>query len=162
MGNPATTVARNEVFVAAPPDAVFDVLGDARTYADWVVGSRRIRAADRRWPAPGTGFDHTVGTPPLTIDDETLVLGARAPELLELTAKARPLPSAHITLELRPEGNGTRVTMIEDFASGLVNLLAGPLTHAAMRLRNRESLRRLKALAEGTRPRPTGPLPPRR
>lgn len=154
-------MARNEVFVAVPPDAVFDVLGDARTYADWVVGSRRIRAADRGWPAPGTGFDHTVGTPPLTIDDETVVTGAREPTLLELVARARPLPSAHITLHLRPEGTGTRVTMIEDFASPPVNLLAGPLTHAAMRLRNREALRRLKGLAEGTRPRPGGALPPR-
>lgn len=154
-------MARNEVFVAAPPDAVFDVLGDARSYADWVVGSRRVRAADRDWPAPGTGFDHTVGTPPLTIDDETVVAEAQAPTRLELVAKARPLPSAHITLHLRREGNGTRVTMIEDFANRVVNLLAGPLTHAAMRLRNREALRRLKALAEGTRPRPAGSLPPR-
>ena len=39
--------------------------------------------------------------------------------------------------------------MIEDFDNGLVNLLARPLGHVAMRLRNRETLRRLKRLAEG-------------
>jgi hypothetical protein len=51
--------------------------------------------------------------------------------------------------------------MIEDPANWLLNLLAGPAGHIAIRLRNRESLRRLKALAEGTAPRPAGALPSR-
>jgi uncharacterized protein YndB with AHSA1/START domain len=154
-------VARNEISIEAPREAVFDVLADPRSYCAWVVGSREIRAADRNWPAAGTGFDHSVGLPPLLIKDETTVLRSRPPELLELRAKARPFPSAHVTLELRRERGGTRVTMIEDPALPLLRLLAGPLGHAAIRFRNAESLRRLKALVEEPGKRPGGRLPQR-
>ena len=138
------------------------MLSDPRTYAKWVVGSHEIRAADRGWPAAGSAFDHSVGSPPLLIKDHTAVVKARPPVMLELRARARPLPTARITLHLRGErGGGTRVTMIEDPANPVLNLLAGPLGHTAIRLRNREALRRLKALAEGTVPRPAGTLPER-
>jgi uncharacterized protein YndB with AHSA1/START domain len=140
---------------------VFEVLADPRTYAQWVVGSHEIRAADSDWPAPGAAFDHTVGRPPLRIKDHTAVVAATPPVMLELRARARPLPTARITLHLQPERHGTRVTMIEDPASRLLTLLAGPVTHLSIRLRNRESLRRLKAIAEGRVPRPAGALPPR-
>jgi hypothetical protein len=46
--------------------------------------------------------------------------------------------------------------MVEDFANRPLNAIAGPLGHAAIWLRNREALRRLKGLAEGTLPRPRG------
>jgi hypothetical protein len=114
-------MARNETFIAAAMEDVFALLADPATSADWVVGSR----------------------------DRTRVLGSSPPRWLVLHARARPLPSARITFYLRPEGNGTRVTMIEDFASRVVNFVAGPLGHAAMRWRNRETLRRLKGIAEG-------------
>lgn len=154
-------MARNSVSIASPPETVFELLADPRTYGKWVVGSREIQAADGDWPAPGSGFDHAVGFPPLDINDETVVLGASEPSRLVLKAKARPLPSAHIRIELQPDGNGTRLTMVENFNNGLLNLLAGPVTHLAIRVRNREALRRLKALAEGSTPRPRGALNPR-
>ena len=141
-------MARNEIFVDASPNDVFDVLSDAARYASWVVGAREIRAADPSWPAPGAALAHKVGRPPLAVADETVVLHARRPVRLELCARARPLPSARVTLDLQPERDGTRVTMVEDIASAPLNALAGPLIHAAIRARNRESLRRLKALAE--------------
>ena len=155
-------MARNEVFISARPDAVFEVLGDPRTYGEWVFGSREIRAADEHWPAPGAAFDHSVGKAPVVIRDDTTVVRALPPVMLELRARARPLPTARITLHLQPDGDGTRVTMIEEPASRLLNLVGGPALHAVIRRRNRESLRRLKALAEGTAPRPAGALPRRR
>jgi uncharacterized protein YndB with AHSA1/START domain len=166
-------MARGETFIAAPQQEVFELLADPRTYEDWVVGSRLIRAADENWPAPGAGFDHQVGVPPLVISDETVVLASDPPRCLEVHAKARPLPSALVRFELRPEASrgpggrrieGTRVTMIENFANPLLNLMAGPLGHGAMRLRNRECLRRLRALAENPKRDHHEPrsLPPRR
>ena len=154
-------MARNEIHIDAPPEAVFDVLADPRTYSEWVVGSREVRAADEHWPAPGSAFDHSVGALPLVINDHTAVVAARPPVMLELRARARPLPTARITIHLQPDGDGTRVTMIEDPANPVLNLLAGPLGHTAIRLRNSESLRRLRALAEGATPRPAGMLPGR-
>src|SRR5215207_10106360 len=106
-------VARNEVFISARPDAVFEVLGDPRTYGEWVFGSREIRAADEHWPAPGAAFDHSVGKAPAV--------------MLELRARARPLPTARITLHLQPDRDGTRVTMIEEPANRLLSLAGGPV-----------------------------------
>ena len=154
-------MASNRIFIAVPPTGVFDVLADPRTYAEWVVGSREIRAADETWPTPGSAFDHSVGRAPLVIKDDTSVVDSQPPVMLELRARARPLPTARITLHLQPYGRGTRVTMIEEPTSRVLAAVGGPLLHAATRLRNRESLRRLKALAEGTVPRPSGDLPPR-
>ena len=141
-------MARNEIFIDAPPSEVFDVLRHARHYGDWVVGSHEIRGADENWPAAGTAFYHSVGKPPLLIRDETVAVRSEPPVLLEMLARARPLPTARVILRLRPDGRGTHVTMIEDLANRVLNFLGGPLAQAAIRMRNRESLSRLKAIAE--------------
>ena len=154
-------MARNETFISASPHDVFELLSDARTYGHWVAGSREIRAADPRWPAVGSAFDHTVGMRFLRLSDHTSVLAARPPVMLQLCARARPLPDARVTLHLQPEGEGTRVTMIEAPANRLLSILATPIGHALIKLRNVESLKRLKELAEGTARRPAGRLPER-
>lgn len=144
-------MARNEIVIDAQPRRVFDVLADPSAYGDWVVGSRAIHGADPDWPAPGSSFAHSVGTGALHLHDHTSVIDAEPPVMLELRARARPLPSATVTLWLQPEGEGTRLTMIENPARPLLSLMLGPLGHAALALRNRESLRRLRALCERTR-----------
>lgn len=154
-------MSRNSIRIDATPDGVYDVLADPRTYAHWVTGTHRVRAADADWPQPGATLEHETGLPPLLIRDTTTVVAASPPDSLVLRARAGPLPDAVVTLRLRPDGDGTRVTMIEDPANPLLRLLTGPLGHALLRVRNAESLRRLKALAEGTTPRPQAPLPAR-
>jgi len=141
-------VARNEAFIAAPPSRVYEVLSDPSCYGEWVVGSREIRSADADWPAVGTRFEHTSGPPLVGSKDETRVIDTLAPVMLELHAQARPYPGAHVTMYLQPDRDGTRVTMIEDPASPVLNVLIGPLGHGLIKLRNVESLRRLKAIAE--------------
>jgi uncharacterized protein YndB with AHSA1/START domain len=145
-------MARNATTVAASPEQVWEVLADPHAYGHWVVGSRSVRAADPGFPAPGTRFHHTVGIGPLHVADHTEVVEADAPRRLVLRAKARPLGSATVTLDLRPVRGGTRVVMVEDPAHPALNLLIGPLGHLAVRLRNAEALRRLRSLAEDGRP----------
>lgn len=141
-------MATNERFMRVSPAAVWDALADAGTYGDWVVGSKRIRAADASWPAPGSRFHHTVGVGPLSLDDHTESLEADAPSLLRLRAKARPLGTAQVTLELTPSDGGTFVRMTEN-PDGLSSLLGiNPLVHLLTMVRNAESLRRLEAIAE--------------
>jgi uncharacterized protein YndB with AHSA1/START domain len=154
-------VARNEIFIDAPAEQVFELLGDPRTFSRWVVGARAVRAADETWPEPGSAFDHAVGVGPLQLRDHTSVVSAAAPETIELHARAKPFPPARVRLQLRPEGNGTRVTMDEAPANRLLSLLLGPLGHFMVGLRNAEALRRLKLLAEGKAPLPTETLPER-
>lgn len=141
-------MAANDIHVDASLKQVFEVLSDAHAYADWVVGSEAVREVDRDFPAPGSRFHHRVRFGPLTVEDHTRVVYAEPPRILALQAKARPLGTTRVTLQLREEDGGTRVRMVEDPGSRLTALLATPLTHLALRGRNDESLRRLKRLAE--------------
>jgi hypothetical protein len=151
----------NEIRIDAAPDAVYDVLADPRSFARWVVGSRAIRAADPQWPAPGAVFDHAQGVGPIVLRDSTCCLECERPRVMRLRVQARPISVAHVTLRLEPDGGGTRVEMREEAADVRSLLTMNPLTNPLMRLRNAESLRRLKRLAEGDEPMPAGELPPR-
>jgi uncharacterized protein YndB with AHSA1/START domain len=141
-------VARNEAFIGAPPSRVYEVLSDPERYGDWVVGTRETRATDPNWPQAGSHFEHSSGPDLVGPEDHTSVTDTLAPVMLELHARARPYPSARVTLYLQPDGEGTRVTLIEDPASTALNLLIGPLGHGLIKLRNAAALRRLKELAE--------------
>ena len=141
-------MAINEIHIDAPAERVFAVLADWRSYGDWVVGSRYIRGADPGFPAAGTRFHHQVGIGPLHLNDHTQVLEVKKPTKLILKAKARPMGTAIVDMELQPEGTGTKVVMREDPGDTLSAFVFNPLTHLLVRGRNVESLQRLKHLAE--------------
>jgi uncharacterized protein YndB with AHSA1/START domain len=141
----AVPVATNERHIAAAPEAVWGVLADPGEYGRWVVGSQRIRAADPAFPAPGTRFHHDVGIGPLRIGDHTEVVESEPPRRLRLRAKARPLGTATVAIELIREGDGTTVRLSERPDGLYAPLALNPLVHALTKLRNAESLRRLEA-----------------
>jgi uncharacterized protein YndB with AHSA1/START domain len=141
-------MARNQLVMAVPPERVWEVLADPVVYGDWVVGSDVIRDWDDGWPAQGTRIHHRVGRRPLAISDHTEVLECSPPRRLVLRANARPLPPARVVIELAEHPAGTLVTMIEDPDVPLARHFVP--VHPVVRLRNGESLRRLRALAEGT------------
>ena len=142
-------MARTETHIDASPERVFAVLSDASSYGEWVVGSRRVRDSDPDFPRRGSRFHHEVGTPPLILRDHTEVLESDPPRRLVLAAKTRPFAIARVELVLRPERGGTHVTMIEGAHDLRSRLLLNPFTDPLLGLRNVESLRRLRALAEG-------------
>ena len=144
-------MAVTERYIAASPKKVFAVLSDPDSYGYWVVGSKRIRDADPDWPAPGTRFHHSVGFGPFTVDDHTECREVEEPLMIELRAKARPLGTASVRLDLEPEGAGTRVRMREDAGDALTAFVFNPLTHLLVRGRNEKSLSRLAELAERKR-----------
>jgi uncharacterized protein YndB with AHSA1/START domain len=134
-------------FMPVAPETIWDVLADPGDYGDWVVGSKAVRDADDGFPAPGTRFHHAVGIGPLTVRDHTEVVDADPPWHMRLRAKARPVGTATVVLELAPADGGTHVRMSEwpDGAFALLSL--NPLVHVLIKLRNTESLRRLERLA---------------
>ena len=81
--------------------------------------------------------------------------------MLRLRVQARPLTVAYVTLRLSPQASGTHVVMEEVPADLRSKITMNPLVDPLIRLRNAESLRRLKRLAEGAEPMPGGDLPPR-
>ena len=130
-----------------PPEAVWEALADPGAYGYWVVGSKAIRDADPDWPAPGTRFHHTIGVGPIEVSDHTVSLEARAPELLRLRAKGRPLGTATVQLELEPHDGGTTVRITEDPDGPFAVMRLNPLVHLSTKGRNAESLMRLEELA---------------
>ena len=145
-------MATNRRFISASPETVWRVLADPRSYAHWVVGSKRVRDADPAWPAPGSRFHHTVGFGPFTIDDHTESLSSDPPHRLELRANARPLGVADVVLELEPSDAGTVISITENPA-GIQRILALlPPVQMLTKARNNQSLARIERLAlAGTR-----------
>jgi uncharacterized protein YndB with AHSA1/START domain len=140
-------MAENEIVVAAPRERVFGILADPNRYAEWLLGTARIRNADATWPAPGARLHHSVGAGAVTLDDSTEVLECDAPERLVLLARLGPLGSFRVELVLRDDGGTTHVTMREAAVDG-VSKVVEPVTGAVVGLRNAMSLGRLKELVE--------------
>ena len=141
-------MATNRTHIKASPDEVFAVLANAENFGHWVVGSDSIRDADATWPKLGSRLYHRVGLGPLKVRDYTEVLEVQAPSRLVLRARARPLATAKVTLLLGEQDGGTEVTMIEVAGSRLSRLGLNRLTDPLIYLRNLESLRRLRRIAE--------------
>ena len=141
-------MAVNRTEIAAPPARVYEVLADPRTYEDWVVGASDIRDFEGEWPAPGATFHHTQFVPKVGIKDTTSVISSTPGRYLLMEVRGRPLMVADVELELEPSATGTRVTMTETPKRGILGRLHNPLNDRLLWLRNVESLRRLKRLAE--------------
>lgn len=155
-------MSHNEIEVDAPPGAVWEVLAHPPTYPEWVVGNKAIRRHDGDWPAPGAEFHHRIGFGPFTVKDKTVSLEATPPSLAAhavaaggpdvdgcLTMNVRVLPFGHgiVTFELAGEGGKTMVRMAEIPAGGPAKIL-WPVLDPLVKVRNVETLRRLKRLAE--------------
>jgi uncharacterized protein YndB with AHSA1/START domain len=138
-------VARNTTHVDAPPEAVFEVLADPRLYGNWVVGASTTYGVDGTWPEPGSVLHHAQM---LVIRDTTEVLECQPAHRLRLEARARPLLIAHVTVTLEPDAGGTRVILDESVVGGLAAALPRVANDAVVRLRNAESVRRIKRLTE--------------
>lgn len=138
----------NTIAVDAPPEVVFGVLADPATYEIWVVGNKSVRGYDQSWPAAGSEFHHTVGIGPVATKDKTVALESDPPHRLVMLVRALPLVRATVSFTLEPEGPGTRVSMEEHPAGGPWERLWNPVLDALTWLRNAETLRRLKRLAE--------------
>jgi NAD(P)-dependent dehydrogenase (short-subunit alcohol dehydrogenase family)/uncharacterized protein YndB with AHSA1/START domain len=145
-----SAIAKNRVHIEATREKVFSVLADAERYPDWVVGASGVTDHDPDFPAAGARFSHRVGLRPVTLSDHTEVVSVDPPRWIELKAKARPLGTAHIEIELRERAGGTEVTLTEMPGDRLSALVAtNPVADTALRLRNAEALSRLKRLVEG-------------
>jgi uncharacterized protein YndB with AHSA1/START domain len=145
----------NEITVDAPPAAVWAVLADPPSYEEWVVGNKEVRDHDPSWPAAGSEFHHKVGLGPIAVKDKSVCLGAQPPLRLVMNVRALPVGHGIVTFELREQGAGTVVVM-EEHASGGPAKLLWPVFDPLIKLRNAETLRRLKRLAESRHRAPAG------
>jgi NAD(P)-dependent dehydrogenase (short-subunit alcohol dehydrogenase family)/uncharacterized protein YndB with AHSA1/START domain len=144
-------MARNRVHIDAAPGEVFAVLADPHRYPEWVVGASSVRDHDESFPEVGSRFHHDVGSWPLSVSDHTEVVEVDPPNRIVLKAKARPLGTATIAIDLEESAGGTELTLEEQPGDRVTSLLAGnPVVDTALRVRNAEGLARLKRAVEGT------------
>ncbi len=135
--------------VSATPEQVWKVLSDGWLYPLFVVGASRMREVDDSWPAVGSRLHHSVGTWPALIDDTTSVLEVEEGRRILLLARGWPAGEANVDISLRPEGDSTVVTIVEDATAGPGLLVPKPLRDAQLHWRNVETLRRLAFVVEG-------------
>jgi hypothetical protein len=142
--------ANVRVFDCTPED-VFATLADGWLYPVWVVGAARMRAVSPEWPREGAKLHHSLGAWPVLVNDETEMVEWSPPRRTRLRAKAGPAGKTIVVIDVRPRGTGCVVRIGEEPVAGpgraLPSLLWAPLLLA----RNRETLRRLAAIAEGRR-----------
>jgi hypothetical protein len=137
-------MARNSIVVRANPEAVFDVLDDARAYPRWVVGARRIRGVDPSWPAVGSRFHHALGTTAGELHDSSKVLERLRPELMVLEVRFRPTGVARVEIAVRGHDEGSEIVLEERPTSGPVSWLPRFVADPVLTLRNAVSLQRLR------------------
>lgn len=129
----------------APPEQVWRVLADGHRYADWVLGTRCIRAVEGDWPHRGAKVHHEVGLGPLRVRDFTEVVDVEPGRILVLDAHVGPLGAARVRVDLVPSGAGSLVTLTEE-PVGVPGVIRLVLELPGF-VRNVLSLRRLASLA---------------
>jgi uncharacterized protein YndB with AHSA1/START domain len=141
-------MAHNSTTTNAPPERVFAVLADGHRYADWVVGTRRVRSVTEGWPAVDAAIHHSVGIGPLELRDETRVEEVDPPKRIVLIARARPFAEARIEMTITPNGAGSTISMREAPVAGAAKRLYSRVADVLLHVRNAESLRRLSRLVD--------------
>ncbi|HEX5566519.1 MAG TPA: SRPBCC family protein [Streptomyces sp.] len=144
-------MAVRHVLVKTSPDRVWDVLSDADRYQQWVVGTRSTRRAEGEWPKVGTALRYEIGVGPVNFQGHTVVRICEPPSRLELEASAGRLGSARIAISVRPWGDDTLITMDEHPLRGTVARLHTAPMDAALQLRHRLMLSRLRDAVESGR-----------
>lgn len=134
---------------ACPPQAVFEVLSDGWLYPVWVVGATRMRAVDASWPEEGARLHHSIGVWPFVIDDSTSSRQWAPPRRAAFRARGWPIGEADVVIEVLPSGPGCLVRITERPAEGPGRFVPRFIREPMLRIRNRETLRRLSHLAEG-------------
>jgi hypothetical protein len=131
------------------PDDVWSVWSDGTTYADWVVGTRKIRDVDDHFPAVGSRLHYTIGHFPLRHDSHTEVLAIdEAARRLDLAIQSRPAGRVHVALAVTPTASsGCFVSIDEKPLDGPLKVVHNPLFDLVIKLRNVETLRRLERVA---------------
>jgi uncharacterized protein YndB with AHSA1/START domain len=139
------------------PEEVFDLLLNGWRYAEWVVGTKRIRSVEDDWPAPGSRFHHVLGLGPVSLFDRTEVEEVDPPRHIVLLVRVWPAGRGRVTLDVGPAGGRTRIRMEEVPIEGPAKTVDGPVLEVLTHLRNREALRRLRRAVEEARVPDDGP-----
>ena len=140
-------MARNTRVMQRTAADVWAVLADGRRYADWVVGTGRIRSVDPSWPSPGARLVYAVGRGPVQHQGTTTVRSVDPGRSIRLAADAWPFGRIGIEIRLEELSDGVLVRIDEAPESGPLAFAHNPAGDLLLKLRNTETLRRLENVA---------------
>jgi uncharacterized protein YndB with AHSA1/START domain len=152
---PRTMIA-SEILIAAPPQAVWELIGSTQRYAEWVVNTLAVTRVDAPVAEEGVSYDErnrVLG--PWTARSTWRVLSADPPRHTIHEGTGIPL-ARHLRLEctLWPEpgaeGAGTRYRHLISYEPtfGLLGILINAAVAPSLRRDGRRTVQRLKVLAE--------------
>ncbi|CAL9605701.1 hypothetical protein SUDANB6_05544 [Streptomyces sp. enrichment culture] len=134
--------------IKASPETVWSVIADGNRYAQWVVGTSESRPRRGRWPRLGAAITYEVSLGPVRLSNETVVRRCVEGSVLELEAKAGPLGTARIAIEVRSWGEHCLVIVDEHPLRGAGGALHNAALEPLIQLRHRAMLARLARLCE--------------
>lgn len=146
-------MASLNVLIQRSPGQVWDVLADGHAYAEWVVGTKEIRAVDGDWPALGSAIHYTVGVGPFTYDGTTTVRRLEPGHTLGLEADGGVLGTARIHIELLDWGDETVLIFDEHPLRGAGYRWHNTVADAVLLLRGRPMVQKLARVVESRHPR---------
>lgn len=100
-------VLRYSIWIAAPPNAVWDLFTDLDRIADWQTGAPRV--ADATGPGNAVGTRYTVRRGPMS--SRTTVAVAQPPRRYVSQTTALLGLQIDLAADLVPEGNGTQLSL---------------------------------------------------
>ncbi|CAL9650144.1 SRPBCC family protein [Streptomyces sp. Tu 3180] len=130
------------------PQTVWAVLADGSRYAEWVVGTSSSEPVRGQWPQLGAAIRYEVRLGPARLSNETVVRRCEPGEALELEAKAGPLGTARVAIEVRPWGEECLVFVDEHPLQGAGGTMHNVAVDVLIQLRHRAMLARLAKLCE--------------
>lgn len=145
-------MATNRRTAHCTADDVFAVLANGWLYPVWVVGASRMRAVDDAWPQPAARLHHSFGVWPAVLDDTTECLEWYPPRRAVFRAHGWPMGAARVTLEVEDRPDGCRISLTEDAEAGPGTLVPKPVRDVLMKIRNAETVNRLRLMSEGHAP----------
>lgn len=145
-------MATNHISGQCSAEDVFAVLANGWLYPVWVVGASRMRAVDAAWPQPTARLHHSFGVWPAVINDVTECLEWDPPRRAVFRAHGWPMGAARVTIEVTDRPNGCGISITEDAEAGPGTLVPKPVRDVMIKVRNMETLNRLRLMAEGHAP----------
>lgn len=129
------------------PDAIWNVIANAQSYKDWVVGAKEVRDVVGNWPEPGSEIHHTVGAHVVGNKDVTVVLECEPNKRIKMKAHFRPIGVAEVTIDLIETETGTEIVMNEVMVDGAASHVPQAINDVGLHPRNVKTLDLLAELA---------------
>jgi hypothetical protein len=128
-------------------EALWLVLADAASYAQWLLHLTEIRQIDGDWPTPGAAFEYRFRWGPIKLSGRATVLQAHPPGHVRVRWRRGLLGVSIADVSLQPVADRTVVRVTEEPEGLFAGVSTNPLVDGPRTANTVTSLDRLERLA---------------